>query len=41
MGVNLVPDIMNSAVERLTFKLENTKNPTPGAIRNGSVEEDV
>jgi hypothetical protein len=39
MGVNLVPETMNFAVERLTFERQNIKNPTPGAIRNGSVEE--
>jgi hypothetical protein len=39
MGINLVPEVMDFAVERLTFQQINTENPTPGAVRNGSVEE--
>jgi hypothetical protein len=39
VGVNLVPEVVDFAVERLTFQGIDTKNLTPGAIRNGSVEE--
>jgi Lysyl oxidase len=39
MGVNLVPEVNDFWVERLRFEPQNTENPTPGAVRNGSVEE--
>jgi hypothetical protein len=39
VGVNLVPELSDFAIETLTFERKNIANPTPGAIRNGSVEE--
>lgn len=40
MGINLVPEITDFAVERLSFQRKDSTNPTPGAVRNGSVEEE-
>lgn len=34
-----MPEVIDFAVERLTFQQINPENPTPGAVRNGSVEE--
>jgi hypothetical protein len=39
MGVNLKPNVFSFAIERLKFQKQETTNPIPGAIRNGSVEE--